>query len=120
MSDTFRVVFQAVPPRPSWTAWRHRSLGTLTITAGQARFVPRRGEPVLIEHVVRVSRGWRQSSRGIPIPAAIDTYIEVLYGDRSEPRAAYINDGRWLGLAVYIPNRRLLDALNTLQTDESQ
>ena len=120
MSDTFRVVFQAVPPRPSWMAWRHRSLGTLTITGDQARFVPRKGKPMLIEHVVRVSRGWRQSSRGVRIPAGIDTYIEVLYGDRSEPRAVYINDGRWLGLAVYIPNGRLLAALTALQADESQ
>jgi hypothetical protein len=120
VSDTFRVVFQAVPPRPSWTARRHRSLGTLSITADQARFVPRKGEPVLIDHVVRVSRGWRQASRGVPIPAAIDTYIEVLHGDRSDPRAAYLNDGRWLGLAACIPNRRLLDALNALRADESQ
>jgi hypothetical protein len=120
MSDTFHVMFQTVPPRPSWMAWRHKSFGTLNITADHARFVPRKGEPVLIEHVFRVSRGWKQSSRGAWIPPAMDTYIEVLYGDRSEPRAAYINDGRWFGLAVYIPNRRLLHALTALQADESQ
>src|SRR5215472_10589579 len=77
VGDTFRVVFQAVPPRPSWTAWRRKSFGTLSVTADHARFVPRRGEPVLIEDVFRVSQGWRQSSGGVPIPAAIDTYIEV-------------------------------------------
>src|SRR5215510_9599049 len=86
MSDTFHVMFQAVPPRPSWMAWRHKSFGTLNITADHARFVPRKGEPVLIEHVLRVSRGWKQSSRGAWIPPAMDTYIEVLHGDRSEPR----------------------------------
>ena len=75
---------------------------------------------MLIEGVFRVSRGWKQSSARAPMPAAIDTYIEVLYGDRSSPRAAYFSDGRWLGLAVYRPNPRLLRALTALQADQRQ
>jgi hypothetical protein len=46
---------------------------------------------------------------------AVDSYIEVLYGDRAKPSVAYINDGRWFGLAImYLPHKKLLMALCSL------
>lgn len=114
MSDEFKVWFQTVPPRPSWTAYKHRSTGMLSVAGNHARYVPRRGEPVLIEHVFRVSKGWKESAYGEWLPSLVDTYIEVLYGDRANPLAAFINDGRWLGLVTYLPHRKLLNALRSL------
>lgn len=114
MTETFRVWFQTVPPRPSWTAYKHRSTGTLSGTDDHARFVPRRGQPVLIEHVFRVSKDWKASRYAEPMLPAVDTYIEVLYGEQANPQVALINDGRWLGLATYLANRKLLNALRSL------
>jgi hypothetical protein len=65
---------------------------------------------VLIDHVFRVSTGWKQSTYGEPMLPMVDTYIEVLCGDRANPRIAFINDGRWFGLATYLPHRKLLNA----------
>ena len=117
MTETFRVWFQTVPPRPSWSAYKHRSTGTLSVAVDHARFVPRSGEPVLIEHVFRVSKGWKASTHAEPMLPVVDTYIEVLYGERANPRVAFINDGRWLGLATYLPHRKLFDALGSLVED---
>jgi hypothetical protein len=114
MTETFRVWFQTVPPRPSWTAYKHKSIGTLSVTGDHARFVPRRGEPVMIEHVFRVSKGWKASTYSEPMLPLVDTYIEVLYGEQANPRVAFINDGRGLGLATYLPHRKLLNALRSL------
>jgi hypothetical protein len=96
MTETFRVMFQTVPPHPSWTAFKHKSFGTLSVAGDCARFVPKTGEPLLIEHVSRVSMGWKESVYGKPMLPLIDTYIEVLYGDRENPSVAYIN-GNWSG-----------------------
>jgi hypothetical protein len=114
MAETFRVWFQTTPPQPSWTAYKHRSTGTLSVAGDHARFVPRRGEPVLIENVFRVSKGWKASAHAEPMLPIVDTYIEVLYGERRNPRVAFINDGRWFGLATYLPHRKLLNALRSL------
>jgi hypothetical protein len=76
--------------------------------------VPRRGEPVLIGDVFRVSKGWKESAYGQPLPSLADTYIEVLYGDPANPLAVFINDGRWFGFATYLPHRKLLNALRAL------
>jgi|SRR5215469_6698399 len=117
MAETFRISFQTVPPHPSWTAYKHRSFGTLTMAGDHARFVPRKGEPVLISGVFRVSMGSKESVYGKWLPAAVDSYIEVLYGDRAKPSVAYINDGRWFGLAImYLPHKKLLKALCSLAT----
>jgi hypothetical protein len=75
---------------------------------------------VLIEHVFRVSKGWQASIYATPMMAAVDTYIEILYGDRENPRVAYINDGRWFGLATYLPHWRLLNALRSLIPNDQQ
>jgi hypothetical protein len=114
MTGTFRIWFQTVPPRPSWAAYKHKSVGILSVAGDHARFVPKKGGPVLISNVFRVSQGWEQSAYGEPLPSAVNTYIEVLYGDRARPSVAYINDGRWLGLATYLPNKKLLSALSSL------
>jgi hypothetical protein len=58
-----------------------------------------------------VSEGWKASSYAEPMLPAVDTYIEVLYGEQANPQVAFINDGRWLGLATYLPHRKLLNAL---------
>jgi hypothetical protein len=116
MVETFRIWFQTIPPRPSWTAYKHRSFGTLTVAGDHARFVPGKGEPVLISGVFRVSMGSKESVYGEWLPAAVDSYIEVLYGDRAKPSVAYINDGRWFGLATYLPHKKLLMALSSLAT----
>lgn len=47
-------------------------------------------------------------------------YKYAVEEEMSRPRAAYISDGRWLGLAVYRPNRRLLRALTALQADQGK
>jgi hypothetical protein len=52
------------------------------VAGEHARFVPRTGETVLIEHVFRVSMGWKESTYRQPMLPIVDTYIEVLYGDR--------------------------------------
>ena len=55
------------------------------------------------------------NSPGWGLPAAVDSYIEVLYGDRAKPSVAYINDCRWFGLAImYLPHKKLLMALCSL------
>ena len=120
MTETFLVLFQTVPPRPSWVAYRAKSRGTLSVAADHARFVPRRGEPVTIEHVFRVGKGWKASMFATPMMPALDTYIEVLYGNRASPQVAYINDGRWFGLRTYLPHRKLLNALRSLMPVDQQ
>jgi hypothetical protein len=75
---------------------------------------------MLIEHVFRVSKGWKASTYATPMMAAVDTYIEVLYGDRVNPQIVYINDGRWFGLATYLPHRKLLNALRSLVPNDQQ
>lgn len=62
----------------------------------------------------RASKGWKASSYGEPMLPAVDTYIEVLYGEHANPQVAFINDGRWLGLATYLPHRKLLNAPRSL------
>jgi hypothetical protein len=72
---------------------------------------------VLITGVFRVSMGSKESVYGEWLPAAVDSYIEVLNGDRAKPSVAYINDGRWFGLAMmYLPHKKLLRALRSLAT----
>jgi hypothetical protein len=42
----------------------------------------------LIEHVFRVSKGWKASSYAEPMLPAVDTYIEVLMVSRLIPQVA--------------------------------
>lgn len=79
-----------------------------------AEFRPKGGQPVHIVHVQSVAKGWKQQSHGKRISWVIDSYIEVVWGDSSNPTVAFFNDGRWLGLGVYLPHRGLLRALNAL------
>jgi hypothetical protein len=46
------------------------------------------GPNPLIEHVFRVSKGWKASSYAEPMLPAVDTYIEVLMVSRLIPQVA--------------------------------
>ena len=117
MTQRFRVSYQSVPPRPSWTAWKERSFGTLTIDGAEATFTPKNGNPVAISNVFKVTSGWRNQKFGEPILRALDTYVEVLYGDPEHPSVAFVNDGRLFGFGAYFKNSRLREALRSLLPD---
>lgn len=84
-----------------------------------ARFIPKKGHPVDIDNVFKVTSGWRNQEYGEPIIPALDTYVEVLYGDPTRPSVAYFNDGRFAGLGVYFRTSRLREALRTLVPSSS-
>ena len=69
---------------------------------------------MIVERVIRVSRGWKNQTHGEPLLPIVDTYIEVLYGDRAHPEVAFVNDGRLFGSGSYLPNKKLLAALSSL------
>jgi hypothetical protein len=51
-------------------------------------------------HLPMTVAGWTVTMPMLPV---VDTYIEILYGDRVNPQVISINDGRWFGLATYLP-----------------
>src|SRR5579862_7123501 len=103
-----RVSYQVDPPRSSWSARRQRAYGRLVVGDARAELIPARGEPVVIERVLRVTKGSNPSFHGSIVLPAVDTNIEVLYGDRARPHTIYLNDARWPFLATYLPQRKLL------------
>ena len=109
-----RYGYRPFPPHPSWTAFKLRSKGSLAVSEGRAIFSPKSGDAVVIENVMKVTKGWKNSVNGTWLPPVVDTYIEVIYGDRASPSAAFLNDGRWLGLATFLPHRRLMRSLKKL------
>jgi hypothetical protein len=110
----FKIWFQTVAPHPSLTAFRERSTGVLTVMPDRAEYVSKSGETVTIENVQRVAKGWKASVNAHPLPPIVDKWIQVLYGESGNPSVAYVNDGRWGGLATYLPHRVLLEALTGL------
>jgi hypothetical protein len=44
----------------------------------------------------------------------VDSYIEVVWGDRGNESVAFFNDCRWFGFGVYLPHSRLQRALKAL------
>jgi hypothetical protein len=115
MTQEFKVWLQTTPPSPSWTAYRRRRSGVISVAGDHAEFVPKKkGKAVRIEHIFRVSKGWKNSRYGKPLIPVVDTYIEILYGDPTAPGVAFVNDGRWFGLAACLPHRKLLKALESL------
>jgi hypothetical protein len=108
------VLFQEVPPEPSWTAFKKWKIGALTVEVDHARFVPRSGDHVVIDRVSRVSKGWKDSLHGKPLMRRVDTWLEIVYGDAAEPRVAYLNDGRFGRLGIYLPHEKLLAAMRSL------
>jgi hypothetical protein len=114
VSKTFRVYMQTVPPRPSWTAWKLRTKGVLTIGEREAAFRSGSGDTFSLTGIRRVTKGWRNQLHGEPILPVVDTWIEVVYGSQEEPSVAFLNDSRWLGLGVYLPHRPLLASLQAL------
>ena len=113
-TEEFRVWFRTEPPSPSWSAHKRRTTGTLSVAADHAEFRPKEGASVRISDVQSVAKGWKKQSHGKWLPWAVDSYIEVVWGDRSDESVAFFNDCRWLGLGVYLPHRRLQRALNAL------
>ncbi len=98
----------------SWSAWKVRSFGTLMVDGAEARFTSKKRDPVLITNVFRVTSGWRNQTFGEPIIPALDTWVEVLYGDPKQPSVAFVNDGRLWGLASYYRSSGLRSALRAL------
>jgi len=110
----FKIWFQTVPPHPSWTAYKDRTTGILTVSSDKAQFTPKSGPVVVIDNVFRVAKGWKASVAAEPLIPIVDTYIQILFGDPGHPSVAYINDARWVGLASFLPHRAILRALRAL------
>jgi hypothetical protein len=113
-AEAFKIWYQTEPPSPSWTAYKRRQTGTLTINGDHAEFQPKKGSRIVISDVRSVSKGWKNQLYGKPLLRAIDTYIEVAWGDPTNPSVAFINDGRLFGLCAYLPHRRMQQALTEL------
>jgi len=111
---SFTVYMQSVPPRPSWTAWKLRTKGVLTVGDHEAIFRSGSGETVVLAGVQRVGKGWRNQEHGEPLLPLVDTWIEVVYGGQEEPSVAFFNSARLFGLAGYLPHRPLVKALQAL------
>jgi hypothetical protein len=114
MPTTSRVYMQTVPPGPSWTAWKLRNTGALTIADGRAEFRPNTGDAFVLSDIRRVGKGWKHQSSSEPLLPIVDTGTEVVYGAPEDPTVAFFNDSRWLGLSVYLPHRPLLAALQSV------
>lgn len=54
---------QTVPAHPSWTAYKLRSKGTLAVSGGRAIFNPKSGDPLVIDNVMKVTKGWSKGLR---------------------------------------------------------
>jgi hypothetical protein len=67
-----------------------------------------------MEHVRKVTKGWKESSHGTPMLPLLDTFIEAVYGDLGEPSVVFLNDPRWLMFGMYMPHTRLLRSLKSL------
>src|ERR1700683_669907 len=106
--ESFTVMYHTNPPSPSWSAYKQRTKGTLTVSEDSAIFKPKSGDPIVIDHVQKLTKGWKGSTHGTPMLSLVDTYVEVIYGDKDAPSVAFFNDPRWLGLASYLPHRSLV------------
>jgi len=110
----FNVVYRPTPPAPSWTAYKSRSRGILTILATHALFQPKSGSPIEITQVRKVTKGWKGSVHGTPMMPIVDTWTEVVYGPQGAQSVAFFNDPRLLWLASYLPHRSLVRSLEDL------
>ena len=89
MTEEFRVWFQTEPPSPSWTAYKRRTTGTLSVAADHAEFRPKEGFSVRISHVHSVTKGWKQQAHGKRLPWVVDSYIEMVWCDRGDESVAF-------------------------------
>jgi len=105
---------QTVPPHLSWTAYRLRTKGVLTVGDDQALFQSSSGDLILIKKVMKVTKGWKDSVNGVWLPWVVNTYIEIVFGDPANPSVVFVNDSRWFGLATYLPHRSLVRSLQAL------
>jgi hypothetical protein len=71
------------------------------VSDAQAVFQPDSGDPLMIDNVMKVTKGWKDQLNGVWLPRVVDRYIEVVYGDAASPSVVFINDFRWLGLSSY-------------------
>jgi hypothetical protein len=110
----FKVVLRRDSPRPSFTAWKTWKTGWLRIEGDRAEFVPKNGASVEMEHVTSVAKGWKNQKNGVWLPALVDSWIEVVFGDSENPDVVFLNDPRFLLMASYLPHRKLLAALRNL------
>jgi hypothetical protein len=87
-----RVWFQRVPPRSSMRAYKDRRTCTLSTDPVHrvAAFEFKTGEREVLDHLLDVNMGGRGSD-------FVNTWIEIHYGDTSDPKVAYVNDGGWFG-----------------------
>jgi hypothetical protein len=114
---SFKVVYRVTPPAPSWTAYKTRFKGILSVFAEHAVFQPKSGDATKIEKVRKVTRGWKGSVYGTPMIPIVDTWVEVVYGDQNAQSVAFFNDPRWFWLASYLPHRSLVRSLEGLISD---
>jgi hypothetical protein len=114
--NSFRVYMQKVPPHPSWTAWRIRTNGVLTVGDGAATFQSGMAEALVLTSIRRVEKGFRNQAHGKPLIPLVDTWVEVVYSSEEDPSVVYLNDARWFGLGIYLRHRPLVNALQTLVT----
>jgi hypothetical protein len=116
---TFKAHFQATAPGPSWTAWKRRQTGVLTVHADHAEFQSRTGERLAIRDVTSVPQPSRaELRRQHDISWLVNTWIAVHYSIIGQPYVAFFNDGRLLG--HYLSHGRMrccLDALVGISTD---
>jgi hypothetical protein len=76
--------------------------------------VPKNGDTLAITNVASVAKGWKNQKNGEWLPALVDSWIEVVFGDPESPEVVFLNDPRFLLMASYLPHRKLLAALRSL------
>jgi hypothetical protein len=117
LSDAAEDLHRHLPdgaPFPPLTAYKHRTRGSLSVSGDHAVFQPKSGDPIVLDHVQKVTKGWKGSPYGTPMAHIVDTYVEVIYGDQNAPSVAFFNDPRWLWLGCYLPHRALVQSLEGL------
>ncbi len=77
-------------------------------------FVPKHGAPVELRNITSVAQGWKNQQDGVWLPARLDTWIQVIFGDHGESSAIYLNDPRFLLMAAYFPHKKLITSLRGL------
>jgi hypothetical protein len=102
------VWFQEDLPKASMEARRNTLRGSLRIEKSRAFFYSE-GRVIPLEPIHSVVRGRRGSD-------FVNRWIEVQYGDTTDPVVAYLNDGGWRGWRPLLTasNRRMAAELSKL------
>jgi len=108
----FKVIYTATKPAPSWTAWKRKQAGVLTLYPDYAEFVPRKsGDSVQFRNVRRVYQPDRNDA-STGLIWALNTWIWVTYSTHDGEAVAYFSGGP--PFYDYVSNRRLREALKVL------